>query len=71
MSRCVRAGLARPLGRVLYLAHVLRLLWWLLDKTPKQRATAALVALCQQTLPACSMTLRVQPVRRFVMSATF
>jgi len=61
--------LARPLGRVLYLAHVLLLLWWLLDKTPKQRATAALVALFQQTLPAFSITLRLQPVRRFVMSA--
>ena len=35
--------LAGALGRLLYLVHLAVLLWWLLDKTPEQRATGALV----------------------------
>ena len=31
--------LAEALGRLLYLAHLAVLLWWLLDKSPRQRAT--------------------------------
>src|SRR6266542_40584 len=34
--------LAEALGRLLYLVHLAVLLWWLLDKSPKQRATVAL-----------------------------
>jgi len=44
------------------------LLWWLLDKTPGQRATAALVALTRQLLPSAFLALRLPPVRRFVTS---
>jgi AcrR family transcriptional regulator len=61
--------LAQALGRVLYLAHVLVLLWWLLDRTPRQRATIALVALFREVLPFVSMTLRLPAVRRFVVSS--
>ena len=32
--------LAAALGRLLYLVHLAVLLWWLLDKSPDQRATA-------------------------------
>jgi len=60
--------LAEALGRLLYLAHLAVLLWWLLDKSSKQRATAALVSLTQQLLPSAALTLRVPPVRRFVLS---
>ena len=35
--------LAAAVGRLLYLVHLAVLLWWLLDKSAKQRATAALV----------------------------
>ena len=46
-----KAPLAEALGRLLYLVHLAVLLWWLLDKSPQQRATAALVALAQHVLP--------------------
>ena len=61
--------LAEALGRLLYLFHLTVLLWWLLDRSPSQRATAALVALIQQLLPATALTLRFPPVRRFVTLA--
>ena len=41
----------------------------LVDKTAKQRATAALIALIEQVLPTTAVTLRLPPVRRFVTSA--
>ena len=60
-------ALVQPLGRVLYLVHVMVLLWWLLDRTPRQRATAALVLLFRQMLPSFALTLRLPAVRRFVI----
>ena len=51
-SDAPKQPLAEALGRLLYLIHLAVLLWWLLDKTPKQRATAALVSLTQQLLPS-------------------
>jgi AcrR family transcriptional regulator len=64
-----RRTLAEAIGRLLYLVHLAVLLWWLLDKSSKQRATTALVSLFQQVLPSAGMTLRLPPVRRFVISA--
>jgi len=60
--------LAAALGRLLYLVHLAVLLWWLLDKTPRQRATDALVALIEQLLPSATLTLRLPPIRRFVLA---
>ena len=60
--------LAEALGRLLYLVHLAVLLWWLLDKSSKQRATVALVSLIRQLLPSAALTLRVAPVRRFVIA---
>ncbi|MGH9147072.1 MAG: TetR/AcrR family transcriptional regulator [Vicinamibacterales bacterium] len=60
--------LAEALGRLLYLVHLAVLLWWLLDKSSNQRATAALVSLTQQLLPSAALALRVSPVRKFVIS---
>jgi AcrR family transcriptional regulator len=60
--------LALALARLLYLVHLAVLLWWLLDKTPKQRTTAALVALTKQLLPSAALTLRLPPIRRFVIA---
>jgi AcrR family transcriptional regulator len=60
--------LAEALGRLLYLVHLTVLLWWLLDKSPNQRATTALVSLTRQLLPSAALALRVPPVRRFVVS---
>ena len=62
------ASSAAALGRLLYLVHLAVLLWWLLDKTPRQRATDALVGLTRQLLPSAALTLRLPPIRRFVTS---
>ena len=67
-SDAPKPPLADALGRLLYLAHLGILLWWLLDKSPKQRATAALVALIGQLLPSAAVALRLPPMRRFVVS---
>jgi len=62
------APMAAALGRLLYLVHLAVLLWWLLDKTPQQRATHALVSLTAQLLPSAALTLRLPSVRRFVIA---
>ena len=67
-SDAPRAPLAGALGRLLYLVHLAVLLWWLLDKSTKTRATDALVSLTAQLLPSAAMALRVPPVRRFVVA---
>jgi AcrR family transcriptional regulator len=67
-SDAPKQPLSEALGRLLYLVHLAVLLWWLLDKSANQRATAALVSLTQQLLPSAALTLRVPPVRRFVTS---
>jgi hypothetical protein len=67
-SDAPKQPLSEALGRLLYLVHLAVLLWWLLDKSSHQRATTALVSLTQQLLPSAALTLRVPPVRRFVMS---
>ena len=60
--------LAAALGRLLYLLHLAVLLWWLLDKTPQQRATQALVGLIDQLLPSAALTLRLPSIRRSVIA---
>jgi hypothetical protein len=67
-SDAPKPPLSAALGRLLYLAHLAVLLWWLLDKTPKQRATGALVGLTTQILPSASLALRLPHVRRFVLA---
>jgi AcrR family transcriptional regulator len=67
-SDAPKQPLAEALGRLLYLVHLAVLLWWLLDKSSNQRATAALVSLTQQLLPSAALALRVTPVRKFVIS---
>jgi len=67
-SDAPKQPLSEALGRLLYLVHLAVLLWWLLDKSSNQRATAALVSLTQQLLPSAALTLRVPSVRRFVIA---
>ena len=64
-----RKPLAEALGRLLYLLHLGVILWWLLDRSPGQRATSGLVALFRQMLPSAALALRLRPVRGFVESA--
>jgi AcrR family transcriptional regulator len=61
--------LAMALGHLLYLAHLGVILWWLLDRSPGQRATKALVALMRQMLPSVVLTLHLRSVRAFVRAA--
>jgi AcrR family transcriptional regulator len=63
------AKMAGALGRLLYLAHLAVILWWLLDRSPRQRATTALVSLIKQMLPSFALAARFAPVRGFVLSA--
>ena len=60
--------LAGAIARLLYLLHLAVLLWWLFDKTVKQRATTSLVRLFEGILPSAAMTLRLPFVRRFVLA---
>jgi len=60
-------GLA--LARLIYLAHLGVILWWLLDRSPHQRATTALLALVRQILPSTALALRFPAMRRFVRTA--
>lgn len=61
--------LADSLGRLLYLAHLGVILWWLLDRSPEQQATMGLVGLIAQILPPFALTLRLPAVSNFVQSA--
>jgi AcrR family transcriptional regulator len=63
-----RPELRAALARLLYLAHLAIILWWLLDKSPRQRATTALVALVSRALPASALTLRLPRIREFVVA---
>lgn len=67
-SDAPKQTLAEALGRLLYLVHLALLLWWLLDRSPNQRATDTLVSLTQQLLPSAALALRVPTVRKFVVS---
>jgi AcrR family transcriptional regulator len=67
-SDAPRDEVAAALGRLLYLVHLAVVLWWLLDKTPQQRATGALVRMMGQALPAAAMTLRLPKVGAFVLA---
>jgi AcrR family transcriptional regulator len=63
------AELAAALGRLLYLLHLAVLLWWLLDRSPGQRATTGLVALLRRALPLGALALRLPPVRSLAATA--
>jgi AcrR family transcriptional regulator len=63
------AEVTTALGQLLYLVHLAIILWWLLDKSPRQRATASLIALVRQVLPASALTLRLPRARAFLVAA--
>lgn len=65
-SDAPKPELAGALGRLLYLVHLAVLLWWLLDKSPGQRATTGLVSLLQRAMPSAALALRLSPVRSII-----
>jgi hypothetical protein len=68
-SDAPRGPVGPALGRLLYLLHLAIILWWLLDKSPQQRATAALISLLEGTAPLVAMALRVPRVPRLLVAA--
>lgn len=54
------------LGRVLYLAHLGVLLWWLLDRSDGQRATRRLVGVLERVLGPVALALRLPGTRGLV-----
>lgn len=68
-SDAPRGALGPALGRLLYLVHLAVLLWWLLDKSPGQWATQALLALLERALRLAAPALRVPGVPRLLVSA--
>jgi AcrR family transcriptional regulator len=54
------------LARLSYAAHLAILLWWLLDRSPQQRATSALLELTERALPGLALVLRLPPARRWM-----
>ncbi len=57
---------AAALGRLLYVAHLAIVLWWLLDKSPGQYATKALIAAVRQLAPAAGLAMRLPATRATV-----
>ena len=64
-----RGALGPALGRLLYLLHLAVLLWWLLDKSPQQHATRALLVLLERGLRLAAPALRVPGVPGWLVAA--
>ncbi len=60
---------AESLGRLLYVAHLAVLLWWLLDKSPDQAATKSLLALIRRTMPRLALAWRLPFMRSLALTA--
>jgi AcrR family transcriptional regulator len=60
---------AAALGRVLYALHLVIILWWLIDKSPNQKATTELVAALERVMPAASLALKFKPARAWLQMA--
>jgi len=61
--------LAGAIGRLLYLVHLAVILWWLLDKSPGQRATETLLRAIERAAPMAVLTLRLRGIRAFIVAA--
>src|SRR5919198_3150183 len=60
---------AVALGRILYVAHLTVILWWLIDRSPNQRATSGLIAALERAMPALSVALKFKPARVWLRMA--
>jgi hypothetical protein len=61
--------LADALGRILYLAHLAAILFWLLDRTEGQRATGEVAALAERLLGPMALALRFRRAQRALLHA--
>ena len=60
---------AEALGRLLYVAHLAVILWWLLDKSPDQAATRGLLALVRRGMPRLALAWRLPFTRSMALAA--
>jgi AcrR family transcriptional regulator len=60
---------ALALGRLLYLSHLGVILLWLLDKSPRQRATTAFISLLESALPLAAIAFKLKAVRTVIRNA--
>ena len=67
-SDAPKPDVGSALGRMLYLLHLAIILWWLLDRSPGQRATVKFVNLLERVLPLTAAALKLPPVRTFIRS---
>jgi len=61
--------LGPALGRLLYFVHLAILLFWLLERSPGQRATQAMLALLRRGMPLAAASLRLPGVRDQLLTA--
>jgi len=61
-----RAAEAAALGRLLYLAHLGVLMWWLLDRSDRQQATELLLGQLERGLAPVALALKFPSTRRLV-----
>jgi len=67
-SDAPRGILAPALGRLAYLVHLAVLLWWLLDRSPNQRATHGLLAQLPRALRLAAPVVRIPGVANLLTS---
>lgn len=60
--------LAESLGHILYVVHLAVILWWLLDRSPGQRATERLLALLGRLGGAAALAVRLPGARSVIRS---
>lgn len=63
-----KAAVAQALGRLLYVTHLLVILWWLLDKSPEQRSTTMLVEKLESLASWVALSLRLPGAKGFLLS---
>lgn len=61
------APLGPALGRLLYLAHLALILWWLLDRSPAQRATHELLKTVRAGAPMLALALKLPEAEALVV----
>jgi AcrR family transcriptional regulator len=59
---------AESLGRLLYMVHLAIILWWLLDKSPRQRATDRLLTLISRLGAVVSLAIKLPGAKGVVRS---
>ncbi len=68
-SDAPKGEVGEALGRCAYLLQLAVILWWLLDRSPDQRATTGLIHLLKQALPLVSWALMLPGTGALIQAA--